>query len=60
MPADLATELLDLMDDVVIAEEIRRRTESDEVRSGTVDGFLEGAGVDVDRIRRLRDSRHGS
>lgn len=60
MPADLATELLDLMDDVVIGEEIRRRSETDEVHSGTVDEFLEGAGVDVDRIRRLRDARRGT
>lgn len=40
MPADLATELLDLMDDVVIGEEIRRRTESEEVHSGTVEVSL--------------------
>lgn len=40
MPADLATELLDLMDDVVIGEEIRHRTESEEVHSGTVEVSL--------------------
>lgn len=60
MPAALATELLDLMDDAVIAEEVRRRTESDEVHSGTVDEFLEGAGVDVARIRRMRNARRGA
>jgi hypothetical protein len=60
MSADLANELLDLMDDVVIAEQIRRRTESDEVESGTVDDFLAGAGVDAARIRRLRASRRGT
>jgi hypothetical protein len=60
MPADLAESLLDLMDDVVIAERIRDRTENEPRVSGTVEEFLAGAGLDVEHVRRLRRRRRSS
>ncbi|MGI8575039.1 MAG: hypothetical protein ACR2MA_06785 [Egibacteraceae bacterium] len=56
MSAELAASLLDLMDEVVIAQQVRERLKSDAVVSGTVEEFFEGTGVEVAaaRSRRIR------
>jgi hypothetical protein len=59
MSAELAKSLLDLMDEVVIAEAVRERL-GQPTTSGTVDDFLGGAGLDVARLRRLRAARRGA
>lgn len=56
MPAELAHELLDLLDEVVIAAQIQDRAD-DEVIHGTVDELLERAGIDRQRVHQRRARR---
>jgi hypothetical protein len=59
MSAERAKRFLDIMDEVAIVQQwLERRDEP--VHSGTVDEFLAGAGVDPERIRKLRADRRGA
>jgi hypothetical protein len=58
MSAERAQMLLDVMDEVVIVQTVLERRRP--VHRGTVDDFLTGAGIEADRIRKLRAERRGA
>lgn len=53
MSGELAASLLELMDEVVILDEVRARL-AEPSRSGTVEDFLQGTGLDVAELRAKR------
>jgi hypothetical protein len=59
MSAERAHMLLDVMDEVVILQTVLERAD-EPVDTGTVEDFLTGAGIDADRIRKLRAERRGA